>query len=215
MRVELGTPVHCQDGELGELADVVIDPAKRRVTHLVVEPSHDALVGARLVPIELAEADATRQLISLRCTKKDFGELESVREFSYERLGDLPRDDQDWDVGVVDVLAAPTYSAGEPGGDLYAAAVGVTYDRIPKEDVELRRSSRVWSSDSRDLGHVEALLVDERDKVTHFVLQHRHLWRRRNIKIPMSSIQEIANDVVTIALTRKQVQALPAERPSR
>jgi len=215
MRVELGTPVRCQDGELGELADIVVDPVKRRVTHLVVQPWHGALVGARLVPIELAEADAGQQLIALRCTKKDFGRLDSVREFSYQRLGDLPLDDHDWDVGVVDVLAAPSYAAGDPGAALYPAEVGLSYDRIPKDDVELRRSSRVRSSDGHDLGHVQALLVDERDTVTQFVLQHRRLLGRRNVEIPVTSIQEIGNDGVTIALTRKQVRGLPGERPSR
>ena len=41
MRLELGSPVNCTDGPFGELADVVVDPTKRRVTHLVVDPDGD------------------------------------------------------------------------------------------------------------------------------------------------------------------------------
>jgi sporulation protein YlmC with PRC-barrel domain len=215
MRVELGTSVRCQDGELGELADIVVDPATRCVTHLVVQPLRSAVVGARLVPIELAEADAGQQLIALRCTREDFGNLDSVREFSYGRLDDPPVEDHDWDVGVIDVLDLPSNPAGDPGAALYATEVGLSYDRIPKDDVELRRSSRVRSSDGRDLGHVQALLVDEHDKLTHFVLQHRRIFARREVQIPATSIQEIGNDAVTIAFTREQVRALPAERPRR
>ena len=41
MRLELGGSVRCEDDLLGELADVVIDPTTKRVTHLVVEPHHE------------------------------------------------------------------------------------------------------------------------------------------------------------------------------
>lgn len=37
MRLELGGRVDCSDGTFGELADVVIDPTTKRVTHLVVK----------------------------------------------------------------------------------------------------------------------------------------------------------------------------------
>jgi hypothetical protein len=36
MRLELGGRAGCSDGTFGELADVMIDPTTRRVTHLVV-----------------------------------------------------------------------------------------------------------------------------------------------------------------------------------
>ena len=68
MRLDLGKPVHCSDGEFGELADVVIDPTKKRVTHLVVRP-HDPDDVTRLVPIELVTSvDETEPGIALRCT---------------------------------------------------------------------------------------------------------------------------------------------------
>src|SRR6478672_6727055 len=56
VRLELGSPVNCTDGPFGELADIVIDPTKRRVTHLVVAPDGDH-GKAKLVPIELASAE--------------------------------------------------------------------------------------------------------------------------------------------------------------
>jgi hypothetical protein len=40
MRLALGSAVRCADGEAGVLADLVVDPRARRVTHLVVEPRH-------------------------------------------------------------------------------------------------------------------------------------------------------------------------------
>jgi sporulation protein YlmC with PRC-barrel domain len=57
MRLQLGSVVHCPDGVYGELADVVIDPLKRQVTHLVVAPHHRHDL-ARLVPVEHAHGRA-------------------------------------------------------------------------------------------------------------------------------------------------------------
>ncbi len=90
MKLEFRTPVHCTDGPFGELADVVIDPIARRVTHLVVAPHHQHGL-ARLVPIDLAAAaDNGHAAISLRCTLEHARQLPSVQEFAYLRLGEFP-----------------------------------------------------------------------------------------------------------------------------
>jgi hypothetical protein len=39
MRIEPGMTVDSRNGKFGTLADVVVDPVRRRVTHLVVQPS--------------------------------------------------------------------------------------------------------------------------------------------------------------------------------
>jgi sporulation protein YlmC with PRC-barrel domain len=59
MRLELGSRVTCADAPFGQLADVVIDPTSRRVTHLVIEPDRAEWL-ARLVPIELADVEIRR-----------------------------------------------------------------------------------------------------------------------------------------------------------
>jgi sporulation protein YlmC with PRC-barrel domain len=41
VRLELDRPVLCEDEEVGQLADLVVDPVAKRVTHLVVKPKHD------------------------------------------------------------------------------------------------------------------------------------------------------------------------------
>ena len=207
-------PVRCKDGALGELADLVVDPATRRVTHLVVQLLHGSTVGPRLVPVEWAEGSEEQQVIALRCTTEDFSGLDAVRELAYDRLRGVPVDDEDWDVGIVDVLAAPSFYSSELGMPSYAD-VATSFDRIPKDEVELRRSSPVQSCDGRGLGHVEALIIDGQDTVTHFVLQSRHLWARRNVKVPVSAIKAMDTDVVTIVLTKAQVRALPVEEARR
>ena len=210
IRLELGTPVRCSDGMLGELADLVIDPVRRCVTHLVVRPRHqDTLLGPRLVPIDLSDSGEDGAEIGLRCTLAEAGKLEPVQELTYLRLNEFPVDDPDWDVGVSDVLAAPYYgpASGQLGGPNIPESVAVTYDRIPKDEVEIRRSSAVLSTDGHELGQVEAFILDEQDKVTHFVLERGHLWGKREITIPIGKVTQIETDQVTVDLTKDQVGA--------
>jgi sporulation protein YlmC with PRC-barrel domain len=79
MRLEIGNRVRCADGEYGELADIVIDPLEKRLTHLVVRPRHGD-GEARLVPIRLAKArDDEEREIELECTLDEAQRFESVR----------------------------------------------------------------------------------------------------------------------------------------
>jgi sporulation protein YlmC with PRC-barrel domain len=216
MRLELGRTVRCGDDVLGELADVVIDPVEKRVTHLVVQP--DQLKGpARLVPVELAEDGGQAQAgIALRCTAEELGGFPTVQEFAYLRLGEFPVDDPDWDVGVQDVLAMPYYDAAGLGaypGDLDPNA-GITYDRVPKGEVEIRRSSAVTSAEGHHLGHVDGFLVDN-EHITHFVLERGHLWGRREVTIPIGAISKVETDTVTLGLSKDEVAALPATHVRR
>ena len=109
MRLEIGNRVRCSDGVYGELADIVIDPLEKRVTHLVVRPEQGE-GEARLVPIQLAKRrDDEQREIELECSLDEAQGFESVHRAAYLRLGENPTEDPDWDVGVEDVLAMPYY----------------------------------------------------------------------------------------------------------
>jgi sporulation protein YlmC with PRC-barrel domain len=217
MRLELGTPVRCTDKPYGELADVVVDPISKRVTHLVVRPSHQEALETRLVPIELVEADDEASEISLRCTVEDVNGLESVQEYAYLRLGESAANDPNWDVGVQDVLASPYYEGdaalgGYPG---YGPDLGLIYDRVPKGEVEIRRSSDVYSADEHHLGEVDGFLVDDEAQITHLILERGHLWGRREVTIPIGAVAKVETDLVTLSLSKDQVGELPSVRVHR
>ena len=217
MRLELGRPVNCTDGPLGELADVVIDPTKRRVTHLVVEP-HGDHGQARLVPIELVDAEEDdASAIRLRRSLEEASRLEPVEEYAYLRLGESPELEPGWDVGVESVLAQPYYGYGGGVGIGYETVpagydphVSMTYDRIPKGEVEIRRASEVASADGHGLGKVDGFLVDADDAITHFVLERGHLWGRREVTIPIGAVATVHTDAVTLTLTKDEVGDLPS-----
>src|SRR5262245_64418184 len=90
VRLEIGSTVNCTDGPFGKLADIVIDPTKRRVTHLVVDSGGDH-GKSKLVPIELVDTDAGESSgIGVRCSLEEAGRLKPVEEYAYLRIGDSP-----------------------------------------------------------------------------------------------------------------------------
>jgi sporulation protein YlmC with PRC-barrel domain len=216
MRLEIGNRVHCTDGVYGELADIVIDPLEKRVTHLVVQPEHGA-GEARLVPIQLAKGrDDEQHEIELECTLDKAQGFESVREAAYLRLGESPAEDPDWEVGVEDVLALPYYEGSDLGPyPELDSGVTVYYDRVPKGEVEVRRASAVISTDGHSLGEVDGFVVDADKHITHFVLERGHLWGRKEVSIPIGAVARVESDEVHVALSKDEVGALPAVRVGR
>jgi hypothetical protein len=217
MRLELGKPIRCTDKVFGELADVVIDPTANRVTHLVARPSGGD-GSARLVPIELVEADGGGEdEIRLRCTTEDILALDDVQEVAYLRLGESPTSDPDWDVGVENVLALPYYPGSEFTGLPGVGGTGdidIMYHRVPKGEVEIRRSSTVSATDDEFLGRVDGFVVDD-DHITHLVLEHGHLWGKREITIPIGAVATVETDAISLSLSKAEVEALPSVRVHR
>ena len=209
MRLDLGSSVRCTDAEFGRLADVVVDPAARRVTHLVVEAG-DSRRRSLLVPVALARGGEGSE-IRLSCTVGEAQELPAVDVVDYLRLGEFPVADPDWDVGISEMLALPYYEPLDlPGVGVpdYQQGVAVRYDRVPKGEVEIRRKSPVSSSDGHVLGHVDGFVVDDSQQISHVVLEHGHLWGRHEIAIPIGAVTAVEADAVTLSLSKDEVGAL-------
>jgi len=215
VRLELDKPVMCEEQEVGMLADLVVDPVAKRVTHLVVKQKHGR-GESHLVPIELVEATEQVGGIVLTCSRAELDALPPVEEFSYLRLDQVATDDPNWDVGVSDVLALPYYDSTGLAGPVDAVGdMGVVYDRVPKGEVEVRRSSRVMSADGHYLGDVDGFLLDEDDHITHFVLERGHLWGRREVTVPIGAVDSVESDVVTLELSKDEVGDLPSHKVHR
>lgn len=195
----IGAPVRCEDGPCGELGRVVVDPVKRTVTHLVIEPHHRH-ARARLVPVSLV--DATGGDLRVRCTLEMFRALQHAQETELLPAGD------------------PWVSAGAPGAGMsYPAMLGwphysavqttVTHERVPLDQVEIRRGEPVHA-DGVAVGRVHGLVVDPAgDHVTHVLLQEGHLWGVKDVAIPIGAITRIDGDGVHVSLSKPAIAALP------
>lgn len=211
-RLRLGGPVQCRDGKAGRLADVVIEPQDRRVTHLVVE---DRGGEARLVPVDLLEHERKGRAASLSCSKADLEAFEPIRSFAYMGVEEGPKDNGQADIGVEDMIPLPSLGDLELGA--YTAgfedSYGVTYDRIPHGSAELRRASSVVSADGDEIGHVEGLLLVG-TRVTDVVVEGE-LPRTRAVAVPIDSIEAIETDRITVRVSQEVLHSLPTLRTRR
>ena len=215
MLIHLGSTVRCTDGAFGELADIVIVPGERRVTHLVVAPTHHDN-EPRLVPIGLVATGpgGADDGIDLSSSIAEVDALPEVHEFAYVRLDqELPLESDKWEVGIEDVLTVPTpgYGGWQMGPLEDEGGVSVSYDRIPKGEVEVRGATEVTASDGEFLGRLDGVVVEADGSITTLILERGHLWGRHRVEIPVSAVAQFETDGVSLTMSKSEVKkALPA-----
>ncbi len=215
----IGAEVVCQDGVCGVLRRVVINPVGHTLTHLVVEPKYRQNLG-HLVPIDLVEKIDTA--IALRCTMDQFKALDDAEETEF-----VAGATGQWGYGQGDMLSLPYFALGSAGpglgglggglgglGGLGGAGLGagprtVTYDKVPPDEVEVRRGEHVHATDG-SIGRVQGLVVDSStNHVTHVLLDEGHLWGKKEVAIPIGAVTNV-DDGIRLNLTKDQIKDLPA-----
>lgn len=209
MKFALNHPVTSRDGVELELGDVVVDPRLRAVTHITVQPPHHH-EEARLVPVTLVADRADVDGLVLACTAAELAARPQVAEVSV--VGpERPLDASDgWTVGTTDVVPMPV---ADPmlGAGWVDDQITIRWDRIPPDEVELRHSSSIYSSDEHRLGSVDGLVCDPAGVITHLVIKKGVLFTRRDILVPAADIARLDNDVIVLTLTKEQVGTLEAQ----
>jgi sporulation protein YlmC with PRC-barrel domain len=208
----IGSEVSGTDGIAGELTRVVFDPVTDTMTHLVVEPT-ERLGLARLVPIDLVDAETPAGQLRLSCTLTEFAHLDPAEETQF-----VPGTQGYGQYGPQQVLTWPYSTLGGatpmPQKLLDGVSETVTYDTIPVGEVEVRRGEHVHATDGA-IGHVEGLVIDPGSHhVTHVLLQEGHLWGRKEVAIPISAVTD-TDDGIRLSLTKHQVGQLPPVDISR
>jgi hypothetical protein len=191
--------VYCSDGLCGHSALVVISPATHVVTHLVVVDK-GFLGDEHLVPVgQVVETNADR--IQLGCAAAD---LKAMRPFL--RGEHVP--------GEVPFIG---YDPGEytlwPSALPDKGMLLADHDHVPPGNVAIRRGATVIAADG-PVGRVDEFVVDpSNEQITHLVLRQGHLWGQRTISIPVTQIERMDEEAVTLKLTKAAIAALPAIVP--
>jgi sporulation protein YlmC with PRC-barrel domain len=204
---DIGSDVACSDGQCGELRRVVVDPVAVAITHLVVEDKHREGVG-HLVPIDLVESAEGE--IRLRCTTAELRALDDAEEVRF-----LPGGVGTWGYTQDEMFSLPYYGLAG-GGSLGLGGIGVgagpqpiISDRVPAGEVEVRRGDHVHATDG-EIGRVQGLAIDPADHhVTHVLLEEGHLWGKKRVALPITSVSRI-DDEVQVGLTKDEIRDLPS-----
>jgi hypothetical protein len=207
----IGAAAYCSDGFPGELKGLVVDPATRAVTHLVIEPKleHGTGLGlARLVPLD--HADATTDEIRLGYTEAEFKDLnpaeETLAEFvpGYGAPVQLLPSGEGWrgaDVPAADGQTIPQIREMETIPVLPEAEGGGS-------EVEEGGADRVLATDG-DVGQFHGLRVQADDGKVTQVLVKRHLWGHNELAIPIGQVSGF-DAGIQLSITKRQARELTA-----
>ncbi|MGH3154487.1 MAG: PRC-barrel domain-containing protein [Streptosporangiaceae bacterium] len=209
----IGARASCSDGHCGEVTRMIIDPATRAVTHLVIEPKHRRHRG-RLVPLELVDTAAGQ--IRLRCTIGEFDQLEPAEEVDLEEGADYgggygAAESVQGYGGVGSMGVGGSASGMTIGGSLGHHRPVVLQDAVPLGETEVRPGEHVHALDG-EIGQVQGFVVNPGDhQVTHVLLKEGHLWGRKEVAIPISAVTRV-DEGIRLNITKQQVQDLPPAR---
>lgn len=205
MKLRLGQPVNATDGVFGELAEIVVDPHTKAVTHIVVQPRQKQH-QARLAPMWLVTEDDGRLTVNLDIAH--IRRLERVAASDYINLDETINLDRKWDVGSEDLVTAP-YRNYDLDTDWSDDRVGLTYEPIPKRECEVRRSSKVRTADGKSVGHVDGFVVSDDENITALVVRTGIAGFRQDVLVPFGALNSVRNDAIELTLDRKQFDLLP------
>ena len=213
--IAIGATVVCADGELGKLTDVVVNPVRRRLTHIVVE-ERGVAGQSRMVPVELI-VETTRDTVRLSCTRAEAARLPEFYATRYVPASSPEAEPtiQQWQTDMA--LGAEAYGpygysgyytpyATWPGGD-----VPITEERVPPGEASFHRGTTVVTKDDVEVGTVEEFVIDPHDDaITHFVVRLGHLRMAREVALPVSTVASATPLSVTLKLSRAEIERLPA-----
>lgn len=197
--LRVGARVVAHDGDAGKVDAVIVDPVARRVTHLVLNDERAA--PRRLVPITLV-TDVAPDAVEVDVSRAELEDLPLFDEPAYKipdgpgQFGELELD--------------PGFYFLEPYATPVDGWLLAEHQRIPPEEVAIRRGAEVVATDDSSVGHVDEFLVDPADgNVTHVVVRSGHLFNKADIVVPVGQALRFGDDRVQLGLSVDEVAALP------
>ncbi|HXF63218.1 MAG TPA: BON domain-containing protein [Caldilineaceae bacterium] len=200
----IGADVYARDGRCGVMRKVVIDPATRRVTDLVVEKGF-LQKEDRVLPVSIVERVTTEEIhLSIRSEELENYPLYREEEF----IGPAPGWQGDWQYQQEEILHWLTYY-GLP--DYPEPIIPMIRQRVPRgipSELEvIGRDTPVRNMDGM-VGKVDHLLVNQQSwEITHLVVRKGMLPYR--LVIPISWIKHIDEHGVFIQGNKEQLREAP------
>ena len=205
MKIPLKAKVICKDGEYGKVLELIIDPVKEKVTHVVIINEHNNL--EILVPVDDIDY-STDNVITL---EKTSNELNKYPPFLINEFIKVPTSEIDFAYWGADPTMSHSYTMfpyvikdGDP-------ALEVKKEDIPKGEISYRRGMTVKDNNDKKIGTIDEFIVDsETDKITHMVMRSGHIFGSRDVAIPNVNVVEYKKDCVILNITREDAENLPS-----
>lgn len=195
----IGTRVYCTDGDCGRLSKVVVDPHTQRVTDLIVEKGF-LLTTDRVLPIDLVNR-ASAEGIYLTLSGKELKDYPEYREIEFKepapgvQAGEYNRGDvRCWQNQY-------SLACEEPVIPMVRRRVR---EGVSSELAVIERGTPVKNAQGT-VGYVDHVLVSPKSgEITHLVIR-KGLVPYYPI-LPVSEVQEVSDEAVTIDLMDEQIK---------
>lgn len=204
--LRVGATVRGDDVDLGRVDALIVDPVDRQVSHLVVGTV--VLGRRRLVPVHLV-TDADPDVVRVSLDEAALDQLDEFDEPAYN----VPDAAYAADELLLDPGSYYLWPFATPADGMVLA----DHERIPKDEVAVRRGTEVVSSDGTKVGHVDEFLVDPSDgHITHVVLRQGHLLRHDDdVVIPVHQATRFEDDRIVLDIDLPAVESLDKLRVHR
>jgi uncharacterized protein YrrD len=200
MEIPISAKVSCAAGECGDVACLLVNPATKQVTHVVVK-ERGFLGQERIVPIEFVE-ESFPDKISLHLAPENLRHMENFNEIEYVS-GKGTFDGQLVEQYFSQPFVIPDYDAED---EHYYTHV----ENIPPGELAIHTGAEVYAHDGL-IGKVDGFLISAvDDKISHLVMREGHLWGRRHITIPVTAIERIDPDGIHLTLNKAAVGKQPS-----
>jgi hypothetical protein len=178
-----------------------MDPATRKVTHLIV---HKGVLFGRNVVVPLAHV--TRVGEGELWVDLTNDELQRFPDYEETQFTDPV---ESWDYPLAFPMGGIIWplQPGWGGANPFVLAGAQVKENIPEEDVAIESGTSVECTDGH-CGRIDRVLVDDDTKqMTGFVIRRGFLFTR-DVTAPMSWIDHVDKDAVHLKLTKRQVEEM-------
>jgi sporulation protein YlmC with PRC-barrel domain len=192
INIPINAEVFCVNDRAGTSTRIIIDPVKDKVTHLVVRESKIPF-EERLVSTDHI-IEGSPNLIRLDCKIDELNQMQAFVEREF-----IPIEYPGMSYSMLWPYDAPEFPF-----------MILEHERVPANELSIRRSAEVMATDGR-VGRVDEFLIEpESEEITHLVLREGHLWGQKDITIPISQIDRIEKDTVYLKVDKSYIESLPA-----
>jgi sporulation protein YlmC with PRC-barrel domain len=184
MEIPIKVEVQCADGPGGQATHVIVHPATKKVTRVVVKEAKSPHVE-RIVPFKFV-AEAPVNQIRLRCSRQDLSRMQVF-------------------VRTEHVETAWSYVGPTPTGISKVKRLNISEDELSVDS-----DTRVRATDGK-AGRIDELVVDSSNgSITHLVLREGPVWAPRAVTVPIADVERMDEKTVYLRTNRAAIEALPA-----
>lgn len=204
MKIPLKAKVICKDGEYGSVKELLVDPIKEKVSHVVIENKHKG--SEVIIPIDIIDY-STDCVLTIEHTAV---ELDEYPPFLIHEFINIPATDTEFAYWGADPTMTHSYTMFPYVLHKGIPVVEVTKEDIPKGELKLRKGMIVKNRGGKRMGHVDELIIDSSsDFITHIVMRTGHLFGTKEVAVPNIHIFSFEEHAVVLSLEEEDIDTLP------